>query len=115
MVKCGEEMEAKQDVFMAIADQSRREILQLLMKHKELALHELLPHFEISRTAISKHLAILKTADLVQSQKVGRETRYRLNAKPLKEVNQWLGQYENLWNERLTTLAEVLKKKPEEK
>lgn len=114
-MKRGEEMEAKQDVFMAIADQSRREILQLLMKHKELALHELLAHFEISRTAVSKHLAILKTADLVQSQKVGRETRYRLNAKPLKEVNQWLELSENLWSERLTTLADVLKKKQEEK
>ena len=105
----------KQDVFMAIADQSRREILQLLMKNKELALHELLVHFDISRTAVSKHLAILKAAELVDSRKVGRETRYRLNAMPLREVKQWLGLYEDLWTERLTTLADVLKKKEEEK
>ncbi|MGO4938485.1 ArsR/SmtB family transcription factor [Fundicoccus sp. Sow4_D5] len=108
-------MLAKQDVFMAIADQSRREILQLLMKNKELALHELMVHFDISRTAVSKHLAILKAAELVDSRKVGRETRYRLNAMPLREVKQWLGLYEDLWTERLTTLADVLKKKEEEK
>lgn len=113
-MKCGEELEAKQDVFMAIADSSRREILSLLMKHREMALHELLPHFDMTRTAVSKHLTILKAADLVQSQKVGRETRYRLNAQPLKEVKQWLGLYEALWSERLTTLADVLKKKQEE-
>lgn len=108
-------MLAKQDVFMAIADQSRREILQLLMKNKELALHELLVHFDISRTAVSKHLAILKATELVDSRKVGRETRYRLNPMPLREVKQWLGLYEDLWTERLTTLADVLKKKEEEK
>lgn len=109
------ELAEKTDVFFAIADSTRREILQLLTTHKELALHEILRHFDISRTGVSKHLMILKAADLVQSQKVGRETRYRLNVKPLKEVDQWLGLYEDLWTERLTSLANVLKKRQEEK
>lgn len=114
MESCGEIMEVKDDVFVAIADKSRRHILQLLKNNRELALHEMLIHFEISRTAVSKHLAILKAAGLIDSRKVGRETRYRLNAMPLKEFNQWLGLYEDLWNKRLTKLADILEKRQEE-
>ncbi|MEF2245654.1 ArsR/SmtB family transcription factor [Paenibacillus sp. IITD108] len=81
------------DVFGAIADPTRRRLLQLLAEAEELPLHELTAQFQMGRTAISKHLAILKEAGLVLDRKVGRETRFRLNASPLREIYDWLAIY----------------------
>jgi ArsR family transcriptional regulator len=98
----------ERDVYVAIADPTRRKLIRLLADSDELPLYELTPHFEIGRTAVSKHLAILKDADLVTNRKIGRETRYRLNAAPLKEVKDWLSFYEEFWNERAKLLKNIL-------
>ena len=82
------------DVYDAIADPTRRKLLQMLADVEELPLHEITVHFQMGRTAVSKHLAILKDADLVITRRVGRETRYRLNATPLKEIQDWVSFYE---------------------
>jgi DNA-binding transcriptional ArsR family regulator len=74
------------DVYDAVADPTRRKLLRQLAEAEELPLNELTVHFQMGRTAVSKHLAILKDAGLVTNRKVGRETRYRLNAAPLREV-----------------------------
>ncbi|WP_174615776.1 ArsR/SmtB family transcription factor [Virgibacillus ihumii] len=103
-----ENTDQKQDVFVAIADSKRRKIIHLLASTKELPLHELTSHFQMGRTAVSKHLAILKEADLVTNRKIGRETRYRLNAAPLKEVKDWLSFYEKFWNEKALLLKNIL-------
>lgn len=100
----------KRDVFVAIADPTRRKLIRILADVDELPLHEITPHFQMGRTAVSKHLAVLKEADLVKNRKLGRETRYRLNPAPLKEVKDWLAFYEKFWIER----AEILKKILEE-
>lgn len=78
------------DVYDAVADPTRRKLLQILADVDELPLHEITVHFDMGRTAVSKHLSILKEADLVVARKVGRETRYRLNANPLKEIRDWV-------------------------
>src|SRR5690606_31340721 len=83
------ENKQERDVYIAIADPTRRELLRLLADAEELPLHELTSHFNMGRTAVSKHLTILKEAQLVTDRKVGRETRYRLNA-ILKEKGRWL-------------------------
>ncbi|MBM7618499.1 ArsR family transcriptional regulator [Bacillus tianshenii] len=98
----------ERDVYVAIVDPTRRKLLRLLADSDELPLYELTPHFEMGRTAVSKHLAILKEADLVTNRKIGRETRYRLNAAPLKEVKDWLSFYEEFWNERASLLKKIL-------
>lgn len=98
----------ERDVFMAIADPTRRKLIRLLADADELPLHELTPHFKIGRTAVSKHLAVLKEADLVKNRKEGRETRYRLNPEPLQEVKDWLAFYEKFWNERALLLKNIL-------
>ena len=82
--------------------------MQLLTEVEEVPLYYLTEHFEMGRTAVSKHLTILKEAGLVTSRKVGRETRYRLNATPLKEIQDWVTFYEKLWQERLVRLQKVL-------
>lgn len=98
----------ERDVFIAIADPTRRKIIRILADVEELPLHELTPHFQIGRTAVSKHLTILNEADLVMKRKSGRETRYRLNAAPLQEVKDWLAYYEKFWNERAKLLKNIL-------
>lgn len=98
----------KHDVFIAIADPTRRKLISLLAGVEELPLHELTPHFQMGRTAVSKHLTILKEADLVTNRKIGRETKYRLNPAPLQEVKNWLSFYEEFWNERAVILKKIL-------
>ncbi|MFJ3389385.1 MULTISPECIES: ArsR/SmtB family transcription factor [unclassified Lysinibacillus] len=96
------------DVYAAIADPTRRQLIRLLADAEELPLHELTSQFQMGRTAVSKHLAILKDADLVIARRVGRETRYRLNAKPLQEIQDWVSYYEGFWKERMARLNLLL-------
>ncbi|MBO0586897.1 metalloregulator ArsR/SmtB family transcription factor [Sporosarcina sp. E16_8] len=99
------------DVYDAVADPTRRKLLRMLADVEELPLHELTVHFQMGRTAVSKHLAILKDADLVIARKVGRETRYRLNPTPLKEIQDWVSFYEGFWKERIAKLNLILEEK----
>ncbi|MFJ8090074.1 ArsR/SmtB family transcription factor [Lysinibacillus sp. NPDC095746] len=96
------------DVYAAIADPTRRQLIRLLADAEELPLHELTSQFQMGRTAVSKHLAILKDAGLVIARRVGRETRYRLNAKPLQEIQDWVSYYEGFWKERMARLNLLL-------
>lgn len=105
------EKNQERDVYVAIADPTRRKILRLLAEADELPLHELTPQFQMGRTAVSKHLAILKEAGLVADRKVGRETRYRLNAAPLEEIKDWVSFYEGFWKERFVKLNTILEEK----
>ncbi|MFG6146906.1 ArsR/SmtB family transcription factor [Halobacillus sp. B23F22_1] len=99
----------ERDVFVAIADPTRRKLIRLLAdSDKELPLYELTNHFEMGRTAVSKHLTILKEANLVVNSKKGRETRFKLNPEPLQEVKDWLSFYEDFWKERANTLKNIL-------
>ncbi|MGG2200195.1 MULTISPECIES: ArsR/SmtB family transcription factor [Paenibacillus] len=94
---------AKNDVFQAIADPTRRKLLKLLVD-QEMPVTVISGHFPISRTAVSKHLRILADAGLVKDRKVGRETRYRLEPEPLLELKRWLAYYERFWENKLSTL-----------
>jgi len=102
------EKNQERDVYGAIADPTRRKLIRLLAEAEELPLHELTPQFQMGRTAVSKHLAILKNAGLVVDRKVGRETRYRLNAAPLKEIKDWVSFYEKFWTDRMVILRNLL-------
>lgn len=93
----------RHDVFQAIADPTRRKLLQLL-DDTELPVGAISGHFPMSRTAVSKHLRILADAGLVKERKVGRETRYRLDPDPLLELKRWLSYYERYWDNKLAAL-----------
>mgnify|MGYP001378764508 CR=1 FL=1 len=103
----------RRDVFDAIADPTRRRLIQLLAEAGELPLHELTPHFPMGRTAVSKHLAVLKEAGLVTDRKVGRETRFRLNAAPLREVQDWAAFYGKFWSTNISHLDKMLREEEE--
>ncbi|WP_255298458.1 ArsR/SmtB family transcription factor [Brevibacillus dissolubilis] len=96
---------AKHDVFQAIADPTRRRLLKLLAD-KEMPITAITECFPITRTAVNKHLHVLSDAGLVSSQKVGRETRYKLQPEPLVELKQWLAFFEQYWDQRLSALKE---------
>ena len=101
------------DVFGAIADPTRRRLIQLLSESEELPLHELTTQFEIGRTAVSKHLTILKEAGLVLDRKVGRETRFRLNPLPLREIQDWVAFYSKFWTTNMLRLNQLLEEEEE--
>jgi DNA-binding transcriptional ArsR family regulator len=82
----------KTDVFKAMADPTRRAILDRL-RHRRRSVNEIAHHFPVSRPAISKHLRILRRARLVVEQREGRNRIYGLNPLPLGRVDLWLEQY----------------------
>lgn len=103
-------MEARRDVFQAIADPTRRAIIQLLSK-QSLNLNSVADNFAISRPAISKHIRILTECGLVTIKKKGREHYCNANLKSLKEVADWIEKYTGFWNERLDVLEDLLNSK----
>lgn len=101
------EAESGHDVFHAIADPTRRSILQLLAT-EDLSIAAIVREFDIGRTAINKHLQMLFDAGLVHRHKVGRETRYSLVPEPLRELQQWLSFFDEYWDARLSSLKGYL-------
>ncbi len=100
-------------VFHAIADPTRRALLDLLGEG-ERSVKGLAAPFAMTRPAVSQHLRVLRRAGLVTERKVGRERHYRLRAAPLREVRDWVGQYERFWRDRLGALSEYLDEEGEE-
>jgi DNA-binding transcriptional ArsR family regulator len=98
---------AKHDVFQAIADPTRRQLLKLLSK-EEMPVTAISANFPISRTAVSKHLRVLAEAELVRERKSGRETRYSLNPEPLRELQDWVQYFELFWDNKLNKLRHLL-------
>jgi DNA-binding transcriptional ArsR family regulator len=96
------------DVFFAIADPTRRRLLDALGRQPAQAVNSLAAPFSMTRPAISQHLRILRDAGLVVEHRVGRERRYQLQATPLREVSDWVGQYEQFWQSHLTKLGNFL-------
>jgi DNA-binding transcriptional ArsR family regulator len=96
----------------AIADETRREILDML-RGQTMTAGDIAHQFrQISRPAVSKHLAILRRSKLVVARKAGRERRYSLNAAPLREVNTWLRQYEIFWDRQLKSFKNYVETHP---
>jgi DNA-binding transcriptional ArsR family regulator len=93
----------KHDVFKAIADPTRREVLRLLSEN-ERPISEIADHFEMSRTAVTKHLQILTEAELISGRKEGREKILKMHPEPLTEVKEWLSYYEKFWGNKLAIL-----------
>ena len=100
-------MAAQVTTFRAIADPSRRAILDLLAEG-ERAVGELLEHFPFSQPALSRHLRVLREAGLVAVRAVGRQRRYALRAEGLRSVAEWVRDYERFWTTRLDALGGVL-------
>ncbi|MFQ5737423.1 MAG: ArsR/SmtB family transcription factor [Acidobacteriota bacterium] len=90
-------------VFRAIADPTRRAILNLLRSGSR-PVKEIASGFSVSRPAISKHLRLLRKARLVGEHRQGRNRFYHLNPDPLADIDHWLGPYRTFWQVRLDRL-----------
>ena len=98
------------DAFRGIADPTRRKILKFLTGGDH-SIASITNQFPISRNAINKHLKILLDAHLVSKKKKGRETRFYLHTDPLQEIKDWIRFFDLYWDEKLSTLKEIVEKK----
>ena len=99
----------RRDVFQAVADPTRRDIIQLT-SGKPLTLNQVAESFDISRQAISKHIKILTECGLIVIRQDGRERYCSAQLQPLKEVSEWVAQYQKHWQKRLDNLEAYLDK-----
>jgi DNA-binding transcriptional ArsR family regulator len=93
--------------FSALGDSTRRAILAQLMLG-EIKLSDLAEPFNMSQTAVSKHVRVLSDAGLMTVEKRGRTRHCRLNAAPMKEATDWLSDYHAFWSRQFDNLAMVL-------
>jgi DNA-binding transcriptional ArsR family regulator len=104
---------AHSDVFNAVADPTRRAILDRLRKGPS-PVNELASGFRVSRPAISKHLRILRTARLVHEKREGRQRIYELEPARIQEVARWAEEYRRFWHQNITSLKRHLEQHPED-
>lgn len=100
----------RRDVFQAIADPTRREILALLAL-KAMTPTAIAEHFDSSRQAISRHIKILTECQLLKQVQTGREIHYHFNPQKMKEADVWMEQFRKQWNSRFEQLDELLQTK----
>ena len=97
----------RRDVFHAIADPTRREII-IMLAYKSLNLNSVAEHFKISRPAISKHIKILNECGLITIKQKGRERYCESRLNKLNEVTDWVEKYKQIWANRLDALENYL-------
>lgn len=103
------------DVFSVIGDETRRSLLMRLAEEGEKTVSELLVPFAMSQPALSKHLRLLREAGLVSVRQEGRRRFYKAEGQALREVYDWVGHFENYWDEKLDALGRYLDKRKKTK
>ncbi len=99
----------RRDVFQAIADPVRRDIIELLA-NETLTVNTVAEKFKVSRPAISKHLKILKECGIITINKQGRERYCQIQPRNLLPAFLWIEQYQKLWEDRLDSFEDYLTK-----
>jgi DNA-binding transcriptional ArsR family regulator len=97
----------RRDVFQAIADPTRRAIINMIA-HQPLNLNAVAEQFNVSRPAISKHIKILTQCGLITVEQRGRERYCEARLQQLSEVSEWIEQYRVFWNTKLDALENFL-------
>ena len=100
-------METRRDVFQAISDPTRRDIIDLLAQ-QPMNLNAIAEHFEISRPAISNHIKILNECGIIVIEQVGRERICKIQPDHLRQVSDWAGKYEKLWIQKIDSFEKYL-------
>ena len=100
-------MEQRRNVFQAIADPTRRQILDILARDS-MNVNAIAARFAVSRQAISLHLKILHECNLIAIQKEGRERICHPQLQALEEVNEWTAHFKHFWSDKLIALKSVL-------
>lgn len=97
------------DIFSALADPTRRKIVEMLADNDGFPASDIHSQFQSSPQAISQHLKILREANLVQVEKKAQQRIYRINTEALVELEEWVGNMRQRWSSRLDALDAVLK------
>jgi DNA-binding transcriptional ArsR family regulator len=97
----------RRDVFQAIADPTRREIINMIA-HRSLHLNSVAEKFDVSRPAISKHIKILTECGLITIKQQGRHRYCEAKLEKLNEVSDWVEQYKKFWTQKLDALETYL-------
>ena len=95
------------DAYNAVAEPRRRRLLELL-RTGERPVNDLVADLQLAQPVVSKHLRVLREVGLVDVRDAGRQRLYRLNAEPLRPMQNWLRGFEQLWSERFDRLDDVL-------
>lgn len=104
----------RRDVFQAIADPTRRDIINLLAD-SPMNLNTVADNFDISRPAISRHIKILTECGLLIINQQGRQRYCHANLHKLKEVNDWTARYSEFWDDKLSALKSFIEKDTKKK
>jgi DNA-binding transcriptional ArsR family regulator len=103
------------DMFVALADPTRRTILEILASSGELSATAIYKHFPVSPQAISQHLKVLREARLVVMEKHAQQHIYHLNAETLSQFEAWVERTRQRWEERFSALDAVLEREKQQR
>ena len=101
---------ARNELFKALADPTRRAIFERLSRDGEHTVRALTDRARVSQPAVSKHLGVLKLAGLVRDRREGRETHYSAQPQGLAPLVNWMSLYGAFWSERFDRLENLLKR-----
>lgn len=102
-------IEARRDVYQAIADPTRRQIISMIAQ-QSMNLNAIAAQFDVSRPAISQHIKILTECGIVVIKQQGRERFCVAKLEALNEVSEWVDQYKQFWNKQFDSLEKFLQK-----
>jgi DNA-binding transcriptional ArsR family regulator len=96
------------DAFHALAEPRKRRIIEIVARQGKLSASQIYSEFDVTPQAVSQHLKVLLDADLLTMEKKSQQHIYKINPEPIVELERWLSDTRQLWNERLDNLDEVL-------
>jgi DNA-binding transcriptional ArsR family regulator len=96
------------DEFAAVADPTRRKIIELLALQGQLSATQIADHFSISAQAISQHLKILRESEVLHMEKRAQQRLYRINPARMREIESWAQRVNQLWQVRFDAIATLL-------
>ena len=99
----------RRDIFQAVADPTRRAIIALIAL-QAMTPNAIADNFKTTRQAVSKHLRILTECELVKQEQKGRQIYYTLEIEKMKEIDEWIEQFRNIWENRFDQLDDLLTK-----
>jgi DNA-binding transcriptional ArsR family regulator len=103
------------DVFFAIAEPRRREIIALLADERVWSVNELVSSLDLAQPTVSKHLSVLRSVGIVSVERIGKNRLYKLIPQSLKPVHAWAHQFEQMWSRQLSRVKERAEKAAAEK
>lgn len=102
------------DIFTALADPTRRHIIEILANKGRLTASDISDKFHVSPPAISQHLKVLREAKLVDMEKRGQQRIYSINPLSIEEISRWIEKLKKRWEEKFSRLDNLLDKKRRE-